>query len=320
MALITPKTLIEDAIKNNYALAAFNINNLESLQAVIWAAEKEDSPAIIQLIGDTEDYVKDKFAFQETVQRYAEKSSAPLMVHHDHCSSLDEFKAAVDAGFQSAMFDGSALPFEENIEKTKQAADYAHKHGVWIEAELGSIPSMAAVAFSENMSLTDPEAAATFIRETGCDSLAIAIGTAHGGVRNDGHLPMYFDRLKTMCELCPDFPFVLHGGASLPVALIEEANRYGGNVDYMHICSEEDVAKACRNGVHKVNMDVDNWLVFTTTIRKFFAERPEVYNHRLYLDEARTAYMDEVRHKLKTVVHSSGCAKTFYKYDNEVVL
>lgn len=311
MALIAPKILMEDAVKNNYALAAFNINNLESLQAVIWAAEKENSPAVLQLIGDTEDYVKDKAAFYETVRRYAERSTAPLMLHHDHCSSLNEFKAAVDAGFPSAMFDGSALPFEENIAQTKQAASYAHKHGVWVEAELGSIPSMAAVAFSDNMTLTDPEAAATFIRETGCDSLAVAIGTAHGGVRSDGHLPMYFDRLEAMNALCPGFPFVLHGGASLPAALIDGANRYGGQVDTMHICSEEDVAKACRNGVRKVNMDVDNWMVFTTTIRKFFMEHPEVYNYRFYLDEARTAYMEEVRHKLRTVVHSTGCAKAF---------
>lgn len=311
MALIAPKTLMEDAVKNNYALAAFNINNLESLQAVIWAAEKEDSPAIIQIIDDAEDYVKDKYAFFETVQLYAKKSTAPLMIHHDHCSSLDEFKAAVDMGFQSVMFDGSALPFESNIEKTKEAVEYAHKRGVWAEAELGSIPSMSAVAFSENMTLTDPNAAATFIKKTRCDSLAIAIGTAHGGVRNDGHLPMYFDRLKTMSELCPGFPFVLHGGASLPVAMIEEANRYGGKVDYMHICSEEDVAKACKSGVHKVNMDVDNWLMFTIAIRKYFIERPEVYNYRFYLDEARTAYMEEVALKLRTVVHSSGCAKAF---------
>ena len=311
MALLAPKVLMEDAIRNNYALAAFNINNLESLQAVIWAAEEENSPAIIQIIGAAEEYVKDKYAFFETVLRYAEKSAVPLFIHHDHCSSFEEFKAAVDMGFQSAMFDASNLPFEENMDKTKRAVAYAHKHGVWAEAELGSIPTMKATAFSENTALTDPEEAALFIRETGCDSLAIAIGTAHGGVRNNGHLPMYFDRLKAICELCPGFPFVLHGGASLPVALIEEANRYGGKVEYMHICSEDDVAKACKNGIHKVNMDVDNWLVFTIATRKFFVERPEVYNYAIYLNEARAAYMEAVRHKLKTVVHSTGQAGAF---------
>lgn len=308
MSFANPKKVLEAATKGNYGIAAFNVNFLETIQATIWGAEKENSPIFLQVHGMCEAYVKDVDTYVEAIKLYIANSSAPIVLHHDHCGSLDEFKAAVDRGFQSAMFDGSALPFEKNIEMTRRAVEYAHEKGVMSEAELGFIPAMESLDF-KGAHFTDSDQVAEFIERTGCDCLAVAVGNAHGGVRYDGHIPFDFELMEKIHKLAPEYPFVLHGGASLPADMIAAVNREGGKVDeMMHICSEADIAKACKMGVRKVNMDVDNWLAYTVGIRKFLNENPNLFNPITYQEAGRQMWEDEVRHKIRTVLGSTGKA------------
>lgn len=302
------KKILRDAVAGGYGVAAFNINSLDSVIATIGGAEKENMPIFLQVHGTCEAYVEDVEAYLKVLDIYIKKSSVDIVLHHDHCNTLEEINKAVDRGFSSVMFDGSALPFEDNVAQTARAAEYAHQHGVLLEAELGSIPSMEATGFSEGDRLTNPELVKQFIAETNCDMLAISVGTAHGGVRCDTHLPLYFERLKKIHDLAPDYPFVLHGGASMPKRLIDGINAYGGAVEeQMHICSEEDIARACTMGIGKVNMDVDNWLAFTTGVRKSLLERPEVYEPMSYLKAGRRNWEGEVRHKIRNLKKYADC-------------
>lgn len=302
MSFGNPKEILRNASAGNYGVAAFNINSLDSVIATIRGAEKENMPVFLQVHKMCEEYVEDVETYLKVLNTYIESASVDIVLHHDHCNTYEEIKQAVDRGFASVMFDGSALSFEENVAQTVRAAVYAHKYGVVLEAELGSIPSMEATGFSEADRLTNPELVEQFICETGCDMLAISVGTAHGGVRCDTHLPLYFDRLMEIQRLVPDYPFVLHGGASMPKRLIEDVNAVGGNVDErMHICSEEDIAKACTMGICKINMDVDNWLAFTAGVRKSLLEHPEVYEPMTYLKAGRINWEKEVRHKIRNL-------------------
>lgn len=308
MSFADPRKVLSAARRGNYGVAAFNISTLETVQATIWGAEKESSPVFLMVHRLTEEYTVDVDTYVEMLKLYIADSKAPIVLHHDHCGSFEEFKAAVDRGFQSAMFDGSALSFEENIEATRRAVDYAHEHGVLAEAELGFIPAMEAVDFG-GAHFTVPEQVPEYIERTGCDCLAIAVGNAHGGVHYNGHIPFDFERLQAIMDLCPDYPFVLHGGASLPAELIASCNSQGGAIDeMMHICSEPDIAKACAMCVSKVNMDVDNWLAYTAVLRKCLNEKPEIYNPLTYQGIARNGWEQEVRHKIRNVLRSSGRA------------
>lgn len=308
MPICEAKSLFALAQANNCALAAFNISSLDSLQAILWAAEAECSPVIVQVIGAAERYVRDVDTYLAAVRLYLENCRVPVLLQHDHCASVEEAKRAVDRGFGAVMFDGSALPWEENRRLTAEVVNYAHASGVWVEAELGSIPGMEDTVFSDHVEYTDPELADRFIAETGCDSLAVSVGTAHGGVAGDEHLPFQFDRLAQLCQRRPGYPFVLHGGASMPHSLLAYVNLYGGAVPSAHICSEADIAEACRCGIRKVNMDVDSWLAYTGALRQFFAERADCFFPTEYLAFARNAWEQEVRHKLRRVVGSSETA------------
>lgn len=311
MPIVAAKELYAHALKRDYALAAFNISSLDSLQAVLWAAEAEDSPVVVQILGLTERYARDFDTYFEAVKLYAGRCKTPVLLQHDHCSDVREAKSAIDRGFGAVMYDGSSLSFGENAENSAYLAGYAHERGAWLEAELGSIPGMEDSCFTDRVEYTSPELAERFIAETGCDSLAVSVGTAHGGVAGSGHLPLDFERLEALVRACPGYPFVLHGAASMPDALREYVNLYGGAIEPTHICSEADIAKACRSGVRKANMDVDNWLAYTGALRQFFAERPETYFPTAYLEFARNAWENEVRHKLRNVVRSSGMAADF---------
>ena len=295
--------ILKEARKGKYGVAAFNINSLDSVIATISGAEKEGMPIFLQVHKMCEDYVGDIDTYLKALRIYIEKSSTEIILHHDHCGSFEEIKEAVDRGFQSVMFDGSALPFEENVKKTKKAVEYAHKYGVLLEAELGSIPAMEAVSFDDSHDrFTEPDKVKEFIERTGCDLLAISVGTAHGGVHCETHLPFHFDKLEAIVQTVSDYPFVLHGGASIPKRLIDQVNRYGARVDEkMHICSEDDIAKACSRGIAKVNMDVDNWMAFTAGVRRALTENPEVYDPMTYLSAGRTEWEKEVRHKIKNL-------------------
>lgn len=308
MPIKSPHEMFENASKKHFALGAFNVSSLESIQAVIGASENLQAPVIIQVSMGARKYVGNLKAFCNLIKTYAEASNAQILLQHDHCTTLEACIEAIDAGVQAVMFDGSALPFEENVAKTEEIVDYAHKNGIWVEAELGRIPGFEDMVFSGHVELTSPEKAKEFIRKTGCDALAISVGTAHGGVVSDKYLTIYFDVLGKILEDNPSFPFVLHGGASLPPELIDRCNEAGGNVPYLKMCSESDINKAVKMGVRKVNMDVDNFLVFTSAIREFFIKHPEAYDPRKYLAPARTAFQNEVEHKIKHVLESEGKA------------
>lgn len=310
MLIKDARILYDNSISNNYALPAFNICSLDSLQAILFAAEAEKSPLIVQVIHFTEKYVRDVDTYLEAVKLFIEKTTVPVLLQHDHCSSVEEAKRAIDRGFGAVMYDGSFLPYKENVETTSEVVEYAHKKGVWVEAELGAIPSMEDTTFSDNVKYTDAFEADRFILQTGCDSLAISVGTAHGGVPSDDYLPFEFGRLKEITDVRPDYPFVLHGAASLPNSLQAYVNLYGGEIEPTHICSEEDIARACKSGIHKVNMDVDNWMAYTGALRQFFTERPSEFFPVSYLDFARRAWEEEARHKICHVTGSTGMANT----------
>jgi len=304
--LIHPRELYAHALGEGYTVGAFNAASLEMLQAIIGAAEAERSPAFVMVSMGARKYVGDFPRFVQVMRLYAQAACVPLVVHHDHCQTVQAAREAIDAGCQSVMFDGSHLPFEENVAKTKEIADYAHEHDCVVEAELGCLPGFEDMVFSEKAVYTDPALAVQFVAESGCDSLAIAAGTSHGGVRADGYLPLDLDRIREIHEALPGFPLVLHGAASLPPALIEECNAWGGRVEFLRNCSEEAIRAASYLGVCKANMDVDNFLCFTTAIRRFFAESPELYDPRKYLAPARAAFREEVAHKMRHVLRSAG--------------
>lgn len=305
MALANPAQLFKHATQNRYALAAFNIYSTESLLAVLEGAQAQGSAVILQVSMGTRKYIKHLGAFIKTIRTFAEQYSVPAFVQHDHCTSVEDCRIAIDSGAQAVMFDGSHASYEENLSRTRQVTDYAKKHGVWVEAELGRLPGFEDLVFSESVQFTDPGMVPRFISESGCDALAVAVGTSHGGVKSDRYLPLNFELLKKIASAVPGYPLVLHGGASLPPELVQECNRLGGKVEPLRNCSEKDICNAVRLGIRKVNMDVDNFLVFTTAVRGYLREQPSVYDPRKYLSAGAGAFQKEVEHKLKNVVMSS---------------
>lgn len=306
MGLKAPKELYEDAVRSNYGLGAFNTFSIEGILAVLEACKEQRSPAIIQISMGARKYVKHLKSYVDIIKCMAENYEMPVFIQHDHCSTVEACKEAIEAGVQAVMFDGSHLPFEENAEKTKEIVAYAHDRGVWVEAELGCLPGFEDLVFAEKAVFTDPDMAKQFISITGCDALAVAVGTSHGGVAGDDYLPLDFELLEKIVSKNPDFPYVLHGAASLPPELITACNDQGGQVDYLRNCCEESIARAVKTGVRKVNMDVDNFLVFTTAVRKFLNDKPDIYDPRKYLQPATEAFQKEVEHKMKEVLDSAG--------------
>ena len=244
--------------------------------------------------------------YVEMLRRLADKYEVPFFIQHDHCPTVEACKEAIEAGCQSVMFDGSHLPYEDNVEQTKEIVEYAHKRNIWVEAELGCLPGFEDFVFAEKAVYTNPQKAKEFIALTGCDALAVAVGTSHGGVRGDDYLPLDLELMKKIAAEKPGYPFVLHGAASLPPELITACNEQGGKVEYLRNCSEESIAAAVKAGAKKVNMDVDNFLVYTTEVRKFLNEKPSIYDPRKYLKPAEEAFQREVMHKMLKVLGSSG--------------
>lgn len=306
MGLVCAKDALRDALKNRYTLTAFNFFNFDMLRAILDGAEAEQSPVIVQISMGGRAFMKSFPRLVQLVNLYCEDYSVPIVFNHDHCPTIEDARYAVDCGMKSVMFDGSHLPFAENVRLTREITDYAHARGAAVEAELGAIAGFEDTIFSESTVFTDPEQAKTFVEQTGCDSLAVSVGTAHGGVPSEQHLPLHLDRLRAIAEAIPEQPLVLHGAASLPQPLIDEVNRWGGNVPTLKICSEEDISKCAAFHVCKANMDVDNFLVYTAELRRLLTTKPEAYMPRKMLQSARDAVRDEVRHKLRNVVHSAG--------------
>lgn len=306
MGLKAPKELYQDAIRHNYGLGAFNTFSIEGILAVLEACKAQRSPAIIQISMGARKYVKHLKSYVDIIKCMAENYEMPVFIQHDHCSTVEACKEAVDAGVQAVMFDGSHLSYEENVSKTKEVAAYAHERDVWVEAELGCLPGFEDLVFAEKAVFTNPDLAQRFIGESGCDALAVAVGTSHGGVSGDDYLPLDFGLLEQIVSKKKDYPYVLHGAASLPPELIDACNDQGGQVEYLRNCCEESIAKAVKMGVRKVNMDVDNFLVFTTAVRKFLNDKPDIYDPRKYLQPGAEAFQKEVEHKMKEVLDSAG--------------
>lgn len=305
MAFISTKGLFEKAYKEQYAAGAFNINNMEILQGITEAIAEEKAPVILQVSAGARKYARHEYLIH-LVQAAMESTKIDCVLHLDHGEDFEICKACVDGGFTSVMIDGSKFPFEENIALTKKVADYAHSKGVPVEAELGKLAGVEdniSVA-AKDVIFTDPAQAEEFVKRTGCDSLAVAIGTSHGAYKFKGEPKLDFERLDKIRKLLPAFPLVLHGASSAPEDLVKICNDYGGKIPGARGVPEEMIAKATQMGVCKVNIDTDLRLAMTGAIRKVFAENPSEFDPRKYLGPARDAIKQVVKRKIKVL----GCA------------
>lgn len=299
MAFISSKPLFQKAYKEGYAVGAFNINDMEILQGITEAIAEEKAPVILQVSAGARKYARHQYLIH-LVQAAIECTGIDCVLHLDHGEDFEVCKSCVDGGFTSVMIDGSKHSFEENIALTKQVVDYAHAKGVPVEAELGKLAGV-----EDNISVTakdaiytDPDQAVEFVKRTGCDSLAIAIGTSHGAYKFKGEPKLDLERLEKIKNLLPGFPLVLHGASSVPADLVKVCNDYGGQIPGARGVPEEMIAKATKMGVCKVNIDTDLRLAMTGAIRKVFSETPGEFDPRKYLGPARDAIKLVVKRKI----------------------
>ncbi len=308
MPLMGPREMFAAAYAGHYAVGAFNFNKMEIVKGIMRAASEEKSPVILQVSAGARKYAGQTYIMKLVEAALAEDPSVPVVVHLDHGPSFEMCKDCIDGGFTSVMIDGSHLPYEENIALTKQVVDYAHPRGVWVEAELGKLAGVEEHVSSAEHVYTDPDEAVDFVRRTGCDSLAVAIGTSHGAYKFKGEAKLDFTRLEAISALLPAYPLVLHGASSVPQEFVELCNQYGGQVGGARGVPEEMLRKAAGMGVCKINVDTDIRLALTASIRQFLSERPEQFDPRAYLAPAREAVRNMVAHKIRNVMGSSGKA------------
>lgn len=308
MPLLGPKEMFAAAYAGHYAVGAFNVNNMEIVQGIMRAAAEEKSPVILQVSAGARKYAGQVYIMKLVEAALQEDPSVPVVVHLDHGPSFEMCRDCIDGGFTSVMIDGSHLPYEENIALTKQVVDYAHPRGVWVEAELGKLAGVEEHVTSAEHVYTDPDEAVDFVNRTGCDSLAVAIGTSHGAYKFKGDAKLDFARLQAISDRLPGYPLVLHGASSVPQKFVELCNKYGGKVGGARGVPEEMLRKAAGMGVCKINVDTDIRLALTATIRQFFVEHPEQFDPRSYLSPAREAVKAMVAHKIRNVMGSSGKA------------
>ncbi len=307
MALITTREMFAKALNDDYAIGAFNVNNMEIIQGIVDAAKEEQAPLILQVSAGARKYARPAYLIN-LVKAAAEDSGLDLVLHLDHGEDFDICKKCVDDGFTSVMIDGSKHPFEENIRITKEVVEYAHAHGVVVEAELGRLAGVedAVQVDARSATFTDPDEAAEFVERTGVDSLAIAIGTSHGAYKFKGEPYLDFERLKTIHKLLPDTPLVLHGASSVLQEFVSKCNQYGGQVGGAQGVPEDMIHEAVKYGICKVNVDTDLRLAMTAEIRKYLTEHPEEFDPRKYMSPARDAIKSMVQHKLKDMLNASG--------------
>ncbi len=304
MPLVGTKELFDNAYREGYAVGAFNVNNMEIVQGIIEAAGEENAPLILQVSKGARHYARHEF-LMKLIDAALEISDLPIAVHLDHGDSFELCKSCIDGGFTSVMIDGSGLPFEENIALVKEVVEYAHPRGIPVEAELGKLAGVEDhVSVEEKDAIfTNPDEAQEFVERSGCDSLAVAIGTSHGAYKFKSEPKLDFERLAEIEKRLPGFPLVLHGSSSVPEEFVEACNRYGGKLPGAKGVPEEMISQAAKGGVCKVNIDTDLRLAMTASIRKAFAENPENFDPRNYLGPARTAIKEMVKRKL----HVLGC-------------
>jgi len=311
MALVGTKEMFQKAYSGGYAIGAFNVNNMEIVQGITEAANELKSPVILQVTKGARKYANHTYLVK-LVEAAVHETDIPIALHLDHGPDFDTCKACIDGGFTSVMIDGSSLPFDKNIEQTKRVVEYAHAHNVVVEAELGTLAGIEdEVKVKEGeSSYTRPEEVQEFMEKTGCDSLAIAIGTSHGAYKfKPGTKPqLRFDILKEVEKRLPGFPIVLHGSSSVPQEFVDIINQYGGKMPGAIGVPEDQLREAAKLAVCKINIDSDIRLAMTATIRKYFYDHPEDFDPRKYLAPARQAVKDMVAHKIKDVLGSNGKA------------
>lgn len=307
MALVTTKEMFAKAIKSDYAVGAFNVNNMEIIQGIVDAAKMEDAPLILQVSAGARKYAKPTYLVK-LVEAAIEDTGLDIALHLDHGEDFDICKKCVDDGFTSVMIDGSKYPLEENIALTKKVVEYAHAKGVVVEAELGRLAGIEdnIKVDARSASFTDPEEAAEFVEKTGVDSLAIAIGTSHGAYKFKGEPYLDYERLEKIQKLIPDTPLVLHGASTVLPEFVERCNKYGGNIPGAQGVPEEMLRKAAKYSICKINIDTDLRLAMTAEIRRHFVENPEDFDPRKYLGPARDAIRAMVQHKIRNVLGASG--------------
>ena len=317
MPLVTTKEMFEKAYHGGYAIGAFNVNNMEIVQGITEAAKEVNAPLILQVSKGARAYANHTYLVK-LVEAAIIETGLPICLHLDHGDSFELCKSCIDGGFTSVMIDASSKPFAENIEITKQVVEYAHDHGVVVEAELGALAGVEdeVNVSAEDSHYTRPEEVEEFVAKTNCDSLAIAIGTSHGAykftaaqcTRNEkGELvppPLRFDILDEVVKRLPGFPIVLHGSSSVPQEYVKMINENGGKMPDAVGIPEEQLRQVARGAVCKINIDSDLRLAMTGTIRQFFAEHPDKFDPREYLKPARANIKELVKHKL---IHVLGC-------------
>ncbi|BEP29834.1 class II fructose-1,6-bisphosphate aldolase [Helicovermis profundi] len=308
MALVTTTEMFKKAYEGGYAIGAFNVNNMEIIQGIVDAAREVNSPLILQVSAGARKYAKPAY-LKKLVEAAIIDSDVDIALHLDHGDSFELCKQCIDDGFTSVMFDGSALDYEENIKVTKQVVEYAHAHGVVVEAELGKLAGVEdeVNVSAEDATYTDPDQAVDFVKRTGVDSLAIAIGTSHGAYKFQGEPKLDYERLEKITNLLPNFPIVLHGASTVIPEFVEMCNKYGGDIPGAQGVPEDMLRRAAKFGVCKINIDTDLRLALTGAIRKYLVENPSQFDPRKYLGEGRTAIREMVKHKIVDVL---GCDNT----------
>jgi len=322
MALVTSTEMFKKAYHGGYAIGAFNVNNMEIIQGITEACREEKAPVILQVSKGARAYANRTYLVKLVEAAVIECPEIPIVLHLDHGDTFETCKSCIDDGFTSVMIDASSKPFAENIELTKKVVEYAHDHGVVVEAELGALAGVEdeVNVSAEDSHYTRPEEVEEFVTKTGCDSLAIAIGTSHGAfkfkpeqcTRNEKGIlvppPLRFDILEEIVKRLPEFPIVLHGSSSVPQDYVKMVNSNGGKMPDAVGIPEEQLRQAARSAVCKINIDSDLRLAMTGTIRQHFNEHPGDFDPRQYLKPARANIKELVRHKLVDVLGCNGKA------------
>ncbi|MDI9489848.1 MAG: class II fructose-1,6-bisphosphate aldolase [Clostridiaceae bacterium] len=311
MALVTTEKMFKEAYDGGYAIGAFNVNNMEIVQGITEAANELNSPLILQVSSGARKYANHTY-LMKLVEAAVQETDIPIALHLDHGDTFELCKSCIDGGFTSVMIDGSHLDYEDNVALTKQVVEYAHAHGVVVEAELGRLAGIEddVNVSAEDSSYTDPAEVEDFVTRTGCDSLAIAIGTSHGAYKfkPGTEIKLRFDILDEVSKRLPGFPIVLHGSSSVIPEFVEMINANGGALDDALGVPESMLREAARRSVCKINIDSDLRLAMTGTIRRVFNESPAEFDPRKYLGPARDAIREMVKHKITEVLGSDGKA------------
>jgi len=319
LGFVNTREMFRKAMEGGYAIPAYNFNNMEQLQAVITGCAESKSPVILQVSKGARNYANPtllRYMAEGAIRMLRDDlgSNVPVALHLDHGDSFELCKSVIEMGFSSVMIDGSHLPYEENIKITKQVVDFAHQYDVTVEGELGVLAGIEEHVSAEKSHYTNPDDVEDFVSGTGVDSLAISIGTSHGAYKfkvkpGETPPPLRFDILEEIEKRIPGFPIVLHGASSVPQEFVELCNKYGGKLEGAVGVPEDQLRRAAKSAVCKINIDTDGRLVVTAKIRQVLYEQPEVFDPRKYLGPAREALKNLIIHKNKNVLGSAGKAE-----------